>query len=327
MAIMLLLISWLPSIAPGQTSVDIVNRPSWKPSLIDSSFVPRPVNLTVSQLLPVKDITYTKHRSDIPVVVIIKWKIDSTNSRQSNDSTFRVAKYEVTYQQLYVRTCCSYRVIIEVPGYRNNATLDHLQLGKWYRCTVTSVSSNGRHRNRSKPVEFFTTAKYLPRYQNIYGNGESESSKESPTVVPTFMTVRNEEIFIVTGVLIFWFIVIALFINKWGKIRMLEPYQPDYKPTISVSPLHVRSSKIDLSYDAPTERRYSRIAADLQRTPPPQVIAQVHHVHSTPLTRKRHLTTIRQSSDIVEATNPPEVVLARQTRSVENIVQSCQSAI
>lgn len=37
------------------------------------------------------------------------------------------------------------------------------------------------------------------------------------------------EIGIVLLVLVVWVAAIALFFNRWGKIRMLLPYQPDYK--------------------------------------------------------------------------------------------------
>lgn len=37
------------------------------------------------------------------------------------------------------------------------------------------------------------------------------------------------EIGIVLIVLVVWIAAIALFFNRWGKIRMLLPYQPDYK--------------------------------------------------------------------------------------------------
>lgn len=41
--------------------------------------------------------------------------------------------------------------------------------------------------------------------------------------------VRGVEIGIVLLVLVVWVAAIALFFNRWGKIRMLLPYQPDYK--------------------------------------------------------------------------------------------------
>ncbi|CAH1122128.1 unnamed protein product [Ceutorhynchus assimilis] len=42
-------------------------------------------------------------------------------------------------------------------------------------------------------------------------------------------TVRGVEVGIVLIVLVVWVAAIALFFNRWGKIRMLLPYQPDYK--------------------------------------------------------------------------------------------------
>jgi len=40
--------------------------------------------------------------------------------------------------------------------------------------------------------------------------------------------VEVEEVVIVTLVLLIWVGAIALFFNRWGKIRMLEPYQPKF---------------------------------------------------------------------------------------------------
>lgn len=41
--------------------------------------------------------------------------------------------------------------------------------------------------------------------------------------------VRAEEALIVILVLVLWVAAIALFFNRWGKIRMLEPYQPKFQ--------------------------------------------------------------------------------------------------
>lgn len=64
--------------------------------------------------------------------------------------------------------------------------------------------------------------------------------------------VRTEEVCIVMAVLLLWIGAIALFFNRWGKIRMLEPYQPKFQqqhrpscPLVeieSLSPLKQRSS-------------------------------------------------------------------------------------
>lgn len=41
--------------------------------------------------------------------------------------------------------------------------------------------------------------------------------------------VRTEEVLIVVAVLLLWIGAIILFFNRWGKIRMLEPYQPKFQ--------------------------------------------------------------------------------------------------
>lgn len=46
--------------------------------------------------------------------------------------------------------------------------------------------------------------------------------------------MRGVEVGIVVMVLIVWAGAIALFFNRWGKIRMLLPYQPDYKEQLKV---------------------------------------------------------------------------------------------
>lgn len=43
------------------------------------------------------------------------------------------------------------------------------------------------------------------------------------------MQIRGVEVGIVVLVLMVWAGAIGLFFNRWGKIRMLLPYQPDYK--------------------------------------------------------------------------------------------------
>lgn len=51
--------------------------------------------------------------------------------------------------------------------------------------------------------------------------------------------VRTEELAIVIVVLLLWAAAIALFINRWGKIRLMEPYNPYFEP---VSTLDVNNS-------------------------------------------------------------------------------------
>ncbi|XP_068897350.1 uncharacterized protein [Tenebrio molitor] len=54
--------------------------------------------------------------------------------------------------------------------------------------------------------------------------------------------VRVEEVLLVVLVLMIWVAAIALFFNRWGKIRMLEPYQPKFhqqphRPSCPLAPL------------------------------------------------------------------------------------------
>ncbi|CAG9819205.1 unnamed protein product [Phaedon cochleariae] len=56
------------------------------------------------------------------------------------------------------------------------------------------------------------------------------------------VVVRVEEILLVALVLVIWVAAIALFFNRWGKIRMLEPYQPKFcqqphRPSCPLAPL------------------------------------------------------------------------------------------
>jgi hypothetical protein len=61
---------------------------------------------------------------------------------------------------------------------------------------------------------------------------EDDEDAEYPSVWPPVsdikQTVRPEEIVIVILILILWVGAIILFVRRWGKIRMLVPYQPRY---------------------------------------------------------------------------------------------------
>ncbi|KAJ8920040.1 hypothetical protein NQ315_011690 [Exocentrus adspersus] len=64
----------------------------------------------------------------------------------------------------------------------------------------------------------------------------------SPGADAPIIIVRVEEVLLVVLVLIIWVAAIALFFNRWGKIRMLEPYQPKFhqqphRPSCPLAPL------------------------------------------------------------------------------------------
>nr|XP_042902018.1 uncharacterized protein LOC107448847 [Parasteatoda tepidariorum] len=78
--------------------------------------------------------------------------------------------------------------------------------------------------------------------------GDASHLEEETT---TTFIVREEEVVIVVLVLVVWVCVIVLFFNKWGKIRMLEPYQPQYHS----HPVIAKPSRLPLNDAlAPLER-------------------------------------------------------------------------
>jgi hypothetical protein len=64
--------------------------------------------------------------------------------------------------------------------------------------------------------------------------------------------VRAEEAMIVCLVLLLWVGAIALFFNRWGKIRMLEPYQPKFQPSHRASCPLLEMPQVAASASPPT---------------------------------------------------------------------------
>lgn len=67
------------------------------------------------------------------------------------------------------------------------------------------------------------------------------------------MIVHTEEVLIVLFVLILWVGAIALFFHRWGKIRMLEPYQPKFQahrpscPLVELDGISLHNKRVSLS--------------------------------------------------------------------------------
>ncbi|KPJ20140.1 Fibronectin type III domain-containing protein 5 [Papilio machaon] len=131
-----------------------------------------------------------------------------------------VEKYDVTYKP------SDARVVLEVAGNSDAVILSGLEADTQYQVTVAALW--GGHKYRSRPIVFRTLEP--PRTSPQEGGPATPRSAVSPPdPSPTFPTIRGVEIGIVVLVLIVWIGAIALFFNRWGKIRMLLPYQPDYK--------------------------------------------------------------------------------------------------
>ncbi|XP_012544100.1 uncharacterized protein LOC101739066 isoform X2 [Bombyx mori] len=134
-----------------------------------------------------------------------------------------VEKYDVTYKP------SDARVVLEVAGNSDAVILSGLEADTQYQVTVAALW--GGHKYRSRPIVFRTLEppRTSPQQDGGLVGATPRSSVAPPDPSPTFPTIRGVEIGIVVLVLIVWIGAIALFFNRWGKIRMLLPYQPDYK--------------------------------------------------------------------------------------------------
>ncbi|XP_022838033.1 uncharacterized protein LOC111365072 isoform X2 [Spodoptera litura] len=134
-----------------------------------------------------------------------------------------VEKYDVTYKP------SDARVVLEVAGNSDAVILSGLEADTQYQVTVAALW--GGHKYRSRPIVFRTLEppRTSPQQDGGLVGATPRSSVSPPDPSPTFPTIRGVEIGIVVLVLIVWIGAIALFFNRWGKIRMLLPYQPDYK--------------------------------------------------------------------------------------------------
>lgn len=142
-------------------------------------------------------------------------------------------KYDVTYKP----TDASYRVVMVVAGNSDSVTLSSLKPNTQYQVTVTAV--RGGRKFKSRPVVFRTQEMpKIPQETTVQITGGPPSKvllnpgiPPPPGMSPPYIQVRGVEVGIVCLVLLVWVGAIILFFNRWGKIRMLLPYQPDYKDT------------------------------------------------------------------------------------------------
>ncbi|KAH1017592.1 uncharacterized protein LOC109546629 isoform X2 [Dendroctonus ponderosae] len=173
-----------------------------------------------------------------PTTVRVSWATTLSN----------VDKYDITYKPTDAR------VVAIVAGNSDAVTLSNLNPDTQYQLTVSAVW--GGRKYRSRPIVFRTLEppRSSPQQESMAvaagvsatshttiitsttSTTDSSTTKLSSTetYVPvdypqTSSTVRGVEIGIVLIVLVVWVAAIALFFNRWGKIRMLLPYQPDYK--------------------------------------------------------------------------------------------------
>ncbi|XP_039148396.1 uncharacterized protein LOC6735723 isoform X4 [Drosophila simulans] len=175
-----------------------------------------------------------------PTAVRVSWQT------QIDLKAHPIEKYIVTYKPT------DDRVVQDVAGSSEAIVLDRLLPSTQYSLVVTAIWQGKKYRSRGQ-IKFKTLD--LPKNTSqqdfppgIYGNGSNGArngtnnasifgddvtstatntlTHGTPRELPT---IRGVEIGIVLIVLMVWAGAIALFFNRWGKIRMLLPYQPDYK--------------------------------------------------------------------------------------------------
>ncbi|XP_072746014.1 uncharacterized protein [Anoplolepis gracilipes] len=189
----------------------------------------------------------------------------------STSQVEQVEKYDVTYKPTDAR------VVAVVAGNSEAVTLSNLRADTQYQLVVTAVRAGKKF--RSRPIVFRTLGKLcLPK---LYLSPASRSHvTEPPRTSPQqdaavtggplpppppssqqpqpYIQIRGVEVGIVVLVLIVWAGAIALFFNRWGKIRMLLPYQPDYKEQLKVPGTGVCTAASSAYTQHPTQHACSQ---------------------------------------------------------------------
>uniref|UniRef100_A0A8D8SXG3 Fibronectin type-III domain-containing protein n=1 Tax=Cacopsylla melanoneura TaxID=428564 RepID=A0A8D8SXG3_9HEMI len=162
----------------------------------------------------------------------------------------KVDHYDVNYKP------SDAKVVAVIAGNTESVTLSNLIPDTQYQVTVAAVVTinNSTKKYRTNLVVFRTLyAETTTDYgwgsnRRDSGGGGNNIQAQLPsirgdrskqpvippfpgTMAPGYVQVRGVEVTIVLIVLCVWVGAIILFFNRWGKIRMLIPYQPDYKDT------------------------------------------------------------------------------------------------
>ncbi|XP_077255133.1 uncharacterized protein LOC143893518 isoform X3 [Temnothorax americanus] len=195
----------------------------------------------------------------------------------STSQVDQVEKYDVTYKP----TDASYRVVAVVAGNSEAVTLSGLRADTQYQLVVTAVRAGKKF--RSRPIVFRTLEppRTSPQQDAAVTGGPlppppPSSQQPQPYIQPLHpdpradskliikrtrllgSQIRGVEVGIVVLVLIVWAGAIALFFNRWGKIRMLLPYQPDYKEQLKVPGTGVCASANSAYTQHPTQHACSQ---------------------------------------------------------------------
>lgn len=172
-----------------------------------------------------------------------------------------------------------YHIIQEVPLRQRNITLDRLLPATEYQLVLSTVTEAGDN-HTSRLVHFISPSdneSHRFRLSNLNRPIHTDPEKKSNE-----FSVREDEVVIVVLVLAGWIGCLLLFFNKWGKIRMLEPYQPAYHSSeayhSSVHSIHPKTSRMNTcaSTNVPSHMQSAESRASL--IAPERDFVQ-HHPH------------------------------------------------
>lgn len=262
-----------------------------------------------------------------PPAVLVRWRYrypaaaDAADQQEEEDALH----FRVFYQEVHDKS--SGRVAVASGGQRS-VLLERLQPEAEYLVRVFARASPSlatrANRTTDAPVGLVrfvapgtaATATAATATVAAAANGSSPSSSNnssgsgaaatagsggpyyrSGVVASRTVVVRDEEIVIVVLVLSVWLAVILLFFNKWGKIRMLEPYQPQYHEQLEPdSPPVLQVKSVVL------ERELRRLSSNANGSG----VAALHRLH-----RLRHNSVFVGSQILVP--------LSRRAKSAEDI--------
>ncbi|XP_044586445.1 uncharacterized protein LOC123266314 isoform X3 [Cotesia glomerata] len=197
------------------------------------------VSWSTSQVDQVEKYDVTYKPTDARNETIDAYKPDRLNScNETYNETF-ILSYNEPYNETYDddddENEKSYRMVRLVAGNSDAVTLNDLQADTQYQLVITAVRAGKKY--RSRPIVFRTLEppRTSPQQDaSVTGGPPIPPPPSSSNPHPAPIQVRAVEIGIVMMVLLVWAGAIALFFNRWGKIRMLLPYQPDYKEQLKV---------------------------------------------------------------------------------------------
>ncbi|XP_031850327.1 uncharacterized protein LOC116435176 isoform X2 [Nomia melanderi] len=174
-----------------------------------------------------------------PTSVRVSWSTSQVDQVEKYDVTYKPTDARCFITKLHVSSQNNDRkhndrVVPVIAGNSEAVTLSGLRADTQYQLAVTAIRAGKKY--RSRPIVFRTLEppRTSPQQDAAVTGGPLPPPPPSSQQPQPYIQVRGVEVGIVVLVLIFWAGAIALFFNRWGKIRMLLPYQPDYKEQLKV---------------------------------------------------------------------------------------------